>query len=365
MKITTLESVALAIPFSHGAERAGFEGQDWSKIHMVLLRIETAEGVIGWGDAFGYGCWKAVKCAIDQMIAPLVIGREIDDIGRFMKHLAHVLHIFGRNGVMQYALSGLDIGLWDIKGKLAGLPLHKLLGSAGRTAIPGYSSLFKYGDSDVVARMCQESLDEGFRWIKLHETGSREIETARKTTGPDVGIMVDVNCAWTLEQALAEARTLRELDVHWLEEPIFPPEDFKTIAKCQSLSGLPLGAGENACGVSEFEKMMDVGAVSFAQPSVTKVGGVTTFLEVDALCRQRGVPVFPHSPYFGPGFLATLQLLAARPEESLVEQFKLKLEADLFYGRTSPKAGYFRVPDAPGLGCDPDPAVISAFRVDL
>jgi len=365
MKITALESIPLAIPFSHGGKGAGFRGQDWSKIHMVLIRIETAEGVTGWGEAFGYGSWKAVKSVFDELVAPLVVGREIDNITDFMRDIAQMLHIFGRNGVVQYALSGLDIGLWDIKAKLVHQPLHKLLGSADRTSVPGYSSLFRYGDADTIVRMSQQSLDEGFKCIKLHETGFREVEVARKAVGPDTGIMVDVNCPWTLQQALEAAKALRDLDIRWLEEPIFPPEDFEALAQCQALSGVKLGAGENVCGVSEFEKMLDAGAVSYAQPSVTKVGGISTFLEVDALCRKRGIPVFPHSPYYGPGFLATLQLVAARPEETLAEWFKLTLEGDLYNGKAAPKDGSFSVPGGPGLGFDPDPAVVTAYRVSV
>ncbi len=365
MKITRLESIALAIPFDHGAKRAGFRGQDWSKIYMVLVRLETDQGAVGWGDAFGYGSWQSVKVALDTMIAPLVVGREIADIPAFMRDIAQILHIFGRNGVIQYALSGVDIALWDIKAKLAGKPLYKLLGGNGRTAVPGYSSLFKYNDAETVARMCQESIDEGFRAIKLHETGYKEIEIARKTVGDDIPIMVDVNCPWTPEQALQAALSFRDLDIFWLEEPIFPPEDFKALARCQKESGVRLSAGENACGVSEFETMIDAGAVSFAQPSVTKVGGITTFRQVEDLCRKRNIPVYPHSPYYGPGFLATLQLAAARDNDSLIEWFKLKLEADLFGGRALPRNGHFHLPEGPGLGCDPDPAVITAYRVPM
>lgn len=365
MKIVKLESIPLAIPFEHGGKRAGFQGQDWSKIYMVLLRLETDQGVVGWGDAFGYGCWRSVKVALDSMIAPLVIDREFDDIGSFMSRIAQLLHIFGRNGVIQYALSGLDIGLWDIKAKIANQPLHKLIGSAGRTSILGYSSLFKYGDAETVAQMCTESIDEGFGWIKLHETQIREIGAARDAVGAQIPLMVDVNCPWTPAEALQAALAFKELDIYWLEEPIFPPEDFKALANCQRQSGVRLGAGENVCGVSEFEQMIDADAVSFAQPSVTKIGGITTFLEVEALCRKRGVPVYPHSPYYGPGFLATLQLAAARPEETRVEWFKLKLEANLFRGRELPRDGGFDVPDGVGLGYDPDPAVIAAYRVSI
>lgn len=363
MKIAAIDCIPLAIPFEHGGNTA-FRGQDWSKIYMLLLRIETAEGVTGWGDAFAYNCWRSVKAAIDHMVAPLAVGREVEDIPAFMRDLAQMLHIFGRNGVAQYALSGLDIGLWDIAAKLTGKPLHQLLGRAGRAVLPGYASLFKYRDADIVAAKCRESLAEGFGWIKLHETEHREVSAARQACGARVPIMVDVNCPWTPAEALAAALGLKELDLFWLEEPIFPPEDFAAMARLQCESGVRLAAGENACGQLEFEKMIDAGAVSFAQPSVTKVGGISAFLDVQRLCDERGVPVYPHSPYFGPGFLATLQLAAAREAEPLIEWFKLDLEADLFAGAALPRAGHFHLPAGDGLGCEPDPDVIRAYRVD-
>jgi L-alanine-DL-glutamate epimerase-like enolase superfamily enzyme len=362
MKIASIETIPLAIPFQHGGGTA-FRGQDWSKIHVLLLRIETSDGLTGWGDAFAYNCWRSVKAAVDHMVAPIAVGRDIEDIPAFMRDLAQMLHIFGQNGVTQYALSGLDIALWDIRAKSLAQPLHRLLGTAGRTELPGYASLFKYRDADIVRDKCRQSLAEGFRAIKLHETEHREISAARLACGWDIPLMVDVNCPWTPAEALEAALRLKHLDLFWLEEPIFPPDDLKALAQLQKDGGIRLAAGENACGLLEFERMLDADAVRFAQPSVTKVGGISTFLEIQRLCDRRGVPVYPHSPYFGPGFLATLQLAAARDAEPLVEWFKLDLEADPFGRLAHPNNGCFHLPGGPGLGCDPDPDVIRDYRV--
>jgi D-galactarolactone cycloisomerase len=363
MKIVELESIPVAIPFSHGAEKAGFNGQDWSRIYILLIRVETDIGITGWGDAFAYSCWRAAKSAFDSMVAPLVKGRDVTDFPSLMRELAQVLHIFGQNGVVQYALSGLDIALWDVKAKEAGKPLRDLVGSGRRSLVPGYSSLFKYGDSDVVGEKCVESLAEGFKSIKLHETTFCEVKAARDASGAGTPIMVDVNCPWNFQQALEAARSFRPLDILWLEEPIYPPDSYRGLARLQTDGGISIGAGENACGLSEFERMIDAGAVTFAQPSVTKVGGITTFLEVQQLCRAKGVSLRPHSPYYGPGFLATVHLAAAAQEDVPVEWFKLKLEASLFGDVLFPKKGNFVVPTAPGLGCDPDGDVIRAYRL--
>ena len=165
------------------------------------------------------------------------------------------------------------------------------------------------------------------------------------------------------------AARLKPYDLHWLEEPIFPPEDFAALARLQRDSGIDLACGENACTAFEFRRMLDAGAVRYAQPSVTKVGGVTEFLEVLSVAEGYGVTVMPHSPYFGPGWLATLQLLGAmpltgRPGGGWAERFYTRLEATLYPGFVDPdENGCFRIPTGPGLGAEPDPDVIRAYRL--
>jgi L-alanine-DL-glutamate epimerase-like enolase superfamily enzyme len=126
---------------------------------------------------------------------------------------------------------------------------------------------------------------------------------------------------------------------------------------------VPIASGENACTVYEFEKLLAAEAVTYAQPSVTKLGGVTEFRKVAALAEANGIALRPHSPYFGPGFLATLHLAAAQPLPPPVERFYLPLGAQLYGDLVDPVDGMFVVPPGPGLGLEPDPAVINAFRV--
>ena len=131
----------------------------------------------------------------------------------------------------------------------------------------------------------------------------------------------------------------------FLEEPVWPPEDFATLAEVRSKGGLGIAAGENACTEHQFRQMMDAGAVSHAQPSVTKVGGITEYLKVVALADELGVRLAPHSPYFGPGLLATLHLLSLRDDASFVEMFYMKRDACLWGGRVDVDAnGHVAVP---------------------
>ena len=328
----------------------------------MLIRVETESGLVGYGEAFGYGCSRAVAASIEDMIAPVVIGRDASDVVGINHSLQQNLHLFGRYGITMFALSGLDIALWDIVGKAAGLPLHRLLGGAAREQIPAYASLFKYRDADVVAEYTRAAIDDGYGFIKLHEIDEPEVRAAREAAGEGVPLMVDANCPWTPANAREMAFRLKPYELAWLEEPIFPPENFAALAALQADTGVPLAAGENACTVWEFQKMFEAGAVTFGQPSVTKVGGITEFRKIAVLAEIQNVTLMPHSPYFGPGLLATLQLSSALPAESLLERFYVKPEASLYGDFIDPVDGLFRMPDGPGLGLDPDPEVVKAYR---
>ena len=150
----------------------------------------------------------------------------------------------------------------------------------------------------------------------------------------------------------------------FLEEPVWPPEDFATLAQVRTKGGLDIAAGENACTVHQFRQMMTAGAVSHAQPSVIKVGGVTEYLNVVALADAMAVKLAPHSPYFGPGFLATLQLMSLRDDGTFVEVFYMNRAACLWQGRIDiDAAGAITLPEGPGLGYEPDKAVLERYRV--
>ena len=164
----------------------------------------------------------------------------------------------------------------------------------------------------------------GYKAIKLHETTAPAVFAARKAIGRDIPLMVDMNCPLTGEEAIAFAHSCRDAAPLFLEEPVWPPEDFVTLAEVRSKGGLNVAAGENACTAHQFRQMMKAGAVSHAQPSVIKVGGITEYLKVVDLADKLGIRLAPHSPYFGPGLLATLQLLSLRDDGSFVEMFYMK-----------------------------------------
>lgn len=362
MKVTAVSATALAIPYDYDGPRHNVAGKDWTTLDTLLVRVETDAGLVGWGEAFGHGAIPAARTALETLVGPWMVGRDAADIGATMLAGQQAMHLYGRGGPVTYALSGVDIALWDLAGKAAGLPLHRLLGAAAPGAIPAYASLLRYGDPAVVARNVGRAVAAGYRAIKLHEITVAAVAAAREAAGPDILLMNDTNCPWPPHQARAMARAMRGLDLHWLEEPVWPPEDFAGLAAVRA-EGVPIAAGENMASPVEFLHAFQAGALDIAQPSVTKIGGVTEARVVIALAEAHGVRVVPHCAYFGPGFLASAHLAAALPDRPPLERLFLDLEADLFGEHTHARDGQIHVPQGPGLGCDPDPAVIARYEV--
>jgi L-alanine-DL-glutamate epimerase-like enolase superfamily enzyme len=238
-----------------------------------------------------------------------------------------------------------------------------LIGGARRAKIPAYASLLRIGKPDQIAGECKTARSLGYSAIKLHETTLPAVFAAREAIGAGVPLMVDMNCPLSGREAIAFAQACRDAAPMFLEEPVWPPEDFATLAEVRNKGGLDIAAGENACTAYQFRQMMAAGAVSHAQPSVIKVGGITEFLKVAALGDELGVKIIPHSPYFGPGFLATLHLMSLR-DEGLIEVFYMKRAASLWGSHIDADAkGEIAVPQGPGLGYELDKDVMEKYLI--
>jgi len=366
MQITNVRAHHLRIPYDAGPASFRQGASAISALDMVLIEVSTDAGLTGWGDAFAYVCPRSTLTAVEEMIAPQARDQtvpEAETIPAFMEQIQRNLHLFGRYGITMFAISGFDIALWDLAAKAKGVPLHQVIGGVRRMKIPAYASLLRIGKPDSIAGECEAAQRLGYGAIKLHETTTPAVFAARKAIGPNVPLMVDMNCPLNGADAIGFAQACHEAAPMFLEEPVWPPEDFATLAEVRNKGGLDIAAGENACTAYQFRQMMDAGAVSHAQPSVIKVGGITEFLKVAALGDERGVNIIPHSPYFGPGFLATLQLMSVR-NEGLIEVFYMKRAASLWGDRVDIDArGGIEVPQGPGLGYEPDHNVIEQYRV--
>ena len=198
MKITRIDTIPLAIPHEHDGPPPAWGGRAWDALNILLVRVETKDGAIGWGEAFSYNCMPAVQAMIDATVAPVLIGRDATHVLSLMRELQQALHLFGRYGITIFGLSAIDIALWDLAAKRAGVPLGQLLGGpASPPLVPGYASLLKYRDRELVAGKVRTALDEGYPAIKLHETGEPEVAAAREAMGEGVPLCVDTNCPWT------------------------------------------------------------------------------------------------------------------------------------------------------------------------
>src|SRR5213593_4753668 len=346
MKITTVQTLVLNMPMLIDGPTPMLGGRPRTSIDMLLVRVETDGGIVGWGEAFGHRVFPATRAIIDTLLGPMCVGRDPSQISAIHDEVQRLLHGIGRNGPAMYALSGIDIALWDIAGKVAGVPLYRLLGGSPRADLPAYASLLRYGAAEAVARYTQQALGRGYRLIKLHEIRVPEVKAARDVAGPGIPIMVDTNCPWTVPQAIEMARRLAPLDLHWLEEPVWPPENLAGLAEVRARGGIATAAG----------------AITYAQPSVTKLGGVTEMRKVMTLGEMFGVKVVPHSAYFGPGLLASIHCIAAMPAESWVERFYCDFADNPLGEAIHPKRGRIAVPQGHGLGVDPDPRLLDKLR---
>jgi len=335
----------------------------WTMMHTLLLRVVTDEGLEGWGEGFGHATCPATRAAIDTQLAPMLLGQDARDIAGLHHRIGQMLHLFGRNGPHLYARSALDVALWDIAGKAAGLPLWRLLGAAPPTTHAAYASLLRYGAPAEVGRAVSRALAAGYGDIKLHEITPEAVRAARDAAGPGPRIMVDTNCPWNPDQAIAMARAMRGCDLTWLEEPVWPPEDFAGLARVRREGGVPIAAGENAAGLHDFKVAFERGALDIAQPSVAKIGGITEMLKIAGLAEAMGVRLIPHCAYFGPGFLASLHLHARLAPHEPFERLFVDLEASPYHDLVLARDGRVAVPDGPGLGRDPDMDILARYAV--
>ena len=367
MLISSVDCFHVALPVKLGGEGrtddTGWSIRNITSFDHFLLRIETEDGLMGWGEAFAFKGAEALVAVVNKLLKPSLLGADSSDIARIIHRLQFENHLWGRYGLTLFAISAVDIALWDLAGKRAGKPLYSILGGQ-HNALKAYASLPRYGNGEIASELASRAVQEGYQHIKLHEVDPEVIAQVRRAIGPDIGLMVDANCGWNEPDAITTARGMRDLDLMMIEEPVFPPEDFDALARVQKVGGIPIAAGECACTLYEFQHMLKAGAVSFAQPSVSKVGGIGEFLKISDLCRQYAVPLMPHSPYLGPGFLATMHLLSALHSDSLLECIYPDEIRSRFYPGLTQRDGVMSPPQEPGLGLDPDQSVIEKYLVD-
>ncbi|WP_092137815.1 mandelate racemase/muconate lactonizing enzyme family protein [Cupriavidus sp. YR651] len=366
MKIANIEAIPLRIPFTAGgrSDEAVWGKSGLQTADSLVVKVTTDTGVVGWGETFGFAAVAPAKVVIDTILAPAIVGRDASQLEKLMLDMQRKFHVFGRSGAFLHSLSAIDIALWDIAGKAAGQPVYQLLGGSDATSLRAYASLTRYSDPELVRENVARALRDGFRHLKLHEIDVESVRAARETAGDDIDITLDVNCPWTVREALDMAEKLRPFNLRWLEEPVWPPENYSGLARVRQAGGIPIAAGENASTLMDFQHLFEAGAVDFIQPSPAKMGGLTELKKVYALANANNVTVMVHTFYDGPGLLASVHASAALGgPDALVEWRYFDLEAQLYGDAIIPKNGAFAVPQGAGLGLEPSADVIRDYRV--
>jgi D-galactarolactone cycloisomerase len=365
MKITSVEAFHLAIPFEHGAPLPPQgSGGVRTTLDSVYVRIDTDQGFTGWGECFGFACSPVTRFALQDVVRPMLMGRACEDIPALMRDLHKRVQSAGRNGPLIFALSGVDIALWDIAGKAQNKPVHQMLGGDGhRTSVPAYASLMRLETPQNITKVCNDVVARGFGQIKLHERTIEAVSAARDALGPDVPLMLDTNCTWDLETAIDMAHRLEPYHLTWLEEPIFPPDDYKALAKLRASCAIPIAAGENLGNLLDVERILDAQAVDVVQPDPIKMGGITECWKALQMAEARGVQAEPHSPWHGPGLAAALHLIAAMKSHCVAEFYYADLKELPIGDAGVPRDGRLFVPQGPGLGVEVNEDVVSRYRV--
>lgn len=365
MKITRVTGIVYRQPLILSGPQPKFAGEPRTSFETLLVKVETDEGIVGWGEAFPHRVWRATRSLIETLVEPACIGADPTDISTLMNSLIRKTYGIGRSGPVMYALSGLDIALWDILGKVTKQPIHKLLGGGAAPTIKAYASLLKYNDTKAVVHYTEQALSRGFTDVKVHETGYDEISQSVKAVNAAKGgpVMVDVNAPWTLQEAVTKMTALRDLGLKWVEEPVWPVEDFGALAIARS-TGVPVATGETIQTPHDFKRLIESRAADFIQPSVAKIGGISVVRDIFTMANQASVAVVPHSAYFGPALIATAHVSAALSRAPFIERLYVDLADDPFGDWYVPKNGILEVPQGPGLGVEPDLKLLEKLRVD-
>lgn len=387
MKITAIKSHVLQYDMP---EELGYSQQFYAKRTAHLVEVSTNEGITGWGECFGPGnIALANKAIVEQVIAPMVLGDDPLDRDVIWHKVYNLTRDHGQKGMPLQALSGVDIALWDIAGKVAGLPICKLIGGAHRSQVPvyGYGMMLKRESlAEHIARFGDEAAairDAGFVATKMKlGLGPREdvklAEAVRRGVGDDFRFMADANHCYTTADAFYVGRALSELEAYWFEEPI-APEDLDGYRELRAGLSVNISGGEAEFNRWGWRSILENRGLDIAQPEVCALGGVSEYLRVLALCHAHFTPVVNHVWGSAVAVATNLQLLAAMPPlpgglnpwEPMLEfdttdnKFRDELLAEPLdiQGQVKRNQGYVSIPNAPGIGVEPDMDFVRRFEI--
>lgn len=286
------------------------------KRDAVLVRVTTRGGLVGWGEAHHGRCPGAIAKLIDTTLRQLVMGMDATDVvGIWARIHKMQLASHGMGTAASLAMSGVDLALWDLRGKAVGWPVYRLLGGKAKD-IPAYAGGISLGYQEP-AELCEEIrglLARGYRAVKLRVGDTvandvRRVEAVRKAF-PDLTLLVDANTAYTVNDVRAVMPALEAAQVRWLEEP-FPPQEHASYKQAAQLGRVPLAAGENHYTRYEFTRVIEDGAITILQPDLSKTGGLTEAMRIAHMASGWRLQVNPHTLLTGVNMAASIHFLAS------------------------------------------------------
>ncbi|MGO1768486.1 MAG: L-talarate/galactarate dehydratase [Microbacterium sp.] len=320
-----------------------------TEVVFLLAEIETEHGLSGHGFSYSKRAGGAAQYAHAREVADAAIGEDPNDIQKLYTRLLWAGASVGRSGVATQALAAIDIALYDLKAKRAGLPLAKLLG-AHRDSVRTYNTSggFLNAGIEEVCDRASASLSDGIGGIKIKvglpdaAEDLRRVRAVREHLGSDVPLMVDANQQWDRATALRVGRRLEEFDLTWIEEPL-DAYDATGHADLSRALDTPIATGEMLASVAEHERLIEARACDIVQPDAPRIGGISNFLRLAALADQAGLDLAPHF-----AMEIHVHLAATYPREPWVEHFDWL--APLFEESLETRDGRMLVPERPGLG---------------
>jgi L-alanine-DL-glutamate epimerase-like enolase superfamily enzyme len=343
----------------------------YTEVSIVLVEVRTDAGITGVGEALARFSPKAYAELIESSLKPRLVGGNPTDIQAHWRTMRRALS--GRGGGMLFeAIAGVDIALWDILGKVAGLPIHRLLGGMGRTEVPVYAASVNWGSDEFMDRELDSYLEKGFPRIKIKianpvKDSCRRIARLRKRAGDDIELCVDANWAYTLEEAVEVGRALSDNAYFWFEEPL-RPEDETGYEELHRRCATPLAAGESNYTLDQAMRLVANRTLSYLQPDVARSGGISETRRMAEFAAAHDVQYAPHIGMSGIVCeTASVHLAAAMPNIRAMEcetdssPFKTALTGAA-PGADRQKNGMLPVPTGPGLGIEIDWDAVARLR---
>lgn len=364
----------LAEPFAYS--RAWYASRT-----SMLIKIETDEGLVGWGESYGPA---RINAAIVRNLAPFLIGQDPLATEWIWQELYARFRDHGQKGSIIQAISGIDIALWDLKGKFFDQPIHRLMGGPMRSDVNAYATgLYRKESGEPEKYLAEEAasyVESGFGAVKLKvgfgvAEDVRVTRAVREAIGPATGLMIDANHAYDVVAAIRLGRQVEEFDIGWFEEPV-PPEDIVGHREVRAKLNIPIASGECEFTRYGFCELITTRAVDYVQPDTCSAGGLSECKKIADMASAYGIRYVPHVWGSGIATAAALQLLAVLP--SLTPPSLNRIEPMLEFDCTShpvreailstpirPQNGIVAIPSGPGLGVHVEQPAIDRFCVDI